>query len=56
MTCHLVDFTVPANHRVKMKESKKIDKYLDLARELKKLLNLKATIVVDMLGTETGVI
>ena len=34
-TCHLVDFVVPVFHRVKMKESEKIDKYLDLARELK---------------------
>ena len=35
--CHLVDFAVQADHRVKMKESEKIDKYLDLARELRKL-------------------
>ena len=35
-TCHLVGFTVPANHRVKIKESEKIDKCLDLAKELKK--------------------
>ena len=32
----IVDFAVPANHRVKLKESEKKDKYLDLARELKK--------------------
>ena len=25
-TCHLKDFTVPVNHRVKIKESEKIDK------------------------------
>ena len=31
-----VDFTVSADHRVKMKENKKRDKYLDLVRELKK--------------------
>ena len=31
----LVDFVIPADHRVKMKESEKINKYLDLARELK---------------------
>ena len=37
-TCQLVDFAVPADHRVKLKESEKIDKYLDLARELKKTL------------------
>ena len=32
----MVDFTILADHRVKLKESKKKDKYLDLARELKK--------------------
>ena len=26
-------FAIPANHRLKIKESKKIDKYLDIARE-----------------------
>ena len=36
-TCHLVDFNVPANQRVKIKDSEKIDRYLDLAREMKKL-------------------
>ena len=34
-TRHRVDVPVPADHRVKIKESKKIDRYLDLARELK---------------------
>ena len=35
-TCRIEDFTVPADHRVKLKESEKRDKYFDLARELKK--------------------
>ena len=34
-TCKTVDFAVPPDHRVKLKESEKEDKYLDLARELK---------------------
>ena len=34
--CKIVDFSVPANHRIKLKECEKKDKYLDLARELKK--------------------
>ena len=34
-TCKIVDFAVPADHRIKLKEYKKKDKYLDLARELK---------------------
>ena len=35
--CKIVDFAVPADHRIKLKESEKKDKYFDLARELKKL-------------------
>ena len=35
-TCKIVDFAVPADHRIKLKECEKKDKYLDLARELKK--------------------
>ena len=31
-----MDFAVPADHRIKLKENEKKDKYLDLARELKK--------------------
>ncbi len=30
----MVDFALPAEHRVKLKESEKKDKYQDLAREL----------------------
>ena len=33
--CKILDFAVPANHRIKLKECKKKDKYLDLAREQK---------------------
>ena len=35
-TSQIVDFAVLADHRVKLKESKKKDKYLDFARALKK--------------------
>ena len=35
-TCKRVDFAVPADHRIKLAECEKKDKYLDLARELKK--------------------
>ena len=34
-TSKIVDFAVPADHRIKLKECEKKDKYLDLARELK---------------------
>ena len=49
-TSKIVDFAVPANHRTKLKESEKRDKYLDLARKLKKLRNMKVTIVLTMVG------
>ena len=35
-TCRIVDFEVPADHRVKLKENEKKNKYWDLDRELKK--------------------
>ena len=40
-----MEFAVLANHRVKLRESEKKDKYLDLARELIKLWNVKVTII-----------
>ena len=48
--CKIVDFAVPADHRIILKESEKKDKYLDLARELKKLWNMKVTIVLIVIG------
>ena len=41
ITCHLVDFAIPVEHRMKRKKEKrkKNDKYWDLAREQKKLWN-----------------
>ena len=39
--CKIVNFAVSADHRIKLKECEKRDKYLDLSRELKKLWNMK---------------
>ena len=49
-TCKIVDFAVPADHRIKLKECEKKDKYLDLARELKKLWNMQVTIMPIVIG------
>ena len=52
----MVDFVILADHRAKLKESEKKDKYQDLARELKKLWNMKLAvilIVIGALGTAT---
>ena len=45
-----MDFAVPADHRIKLKEIEKMDKYLDLAREMKKLWNMKVTIIPTVIG------
>ena len=49
-TCKIVHFAVPADHRINLKESEKKDKYLDLARELKKLWNMMVTIIPIVIG------
>ena len=49
-----MDLVIPVNHRVKVK-GKKLEKYLNLERELKKLLIMKVTmiqIIVRHLGTK----
>ena len=38
-TCQLVGFAIPVDHKVKIKETEKLDKYLDLARELKNVVD-----------------
>ena len=40
-------FAVPADHRVKLKESEKKDKYLDLAWELKKIVEHKSDVYTN---------
>ena len=46
----IVAFSVPADHRINLKECAKKDKYLDLARELKRLGNMKVMIVPIVIG------
>ena len=45
-------FFVPAEHRVKLKESEKRDRYLDLATELKKLWNMNVTVIPIVIGVK----
>ena len=54
--CKIVFFTVPADRRINLKENEKKNEYLDLARKLKKLWNMKVTIapiVIGALDTKT---
>ena len=39
----MVDFAIPSDHNVKLKQVEKGDKYLDIAQELKKLWKIKVT-------------
>ena len=51
-----MDFAVPTDYRAKLKECEKRNEYRDLAWELKKLWNMKVTIiptVTSSLGTVT---
>ena len=45
-----MDFAVPTDHRVQLKENEKKDKYLDVARELKKLWNMKVIFILILIG------
>ena len=55
-TIKFVDFAVPADHRIKLKECEKKDKYIGLSRELKKLWTMQViikSIVFGAFGTVT---
>ena len=45
-----MDLAAPVNHMVKMKGSEKRDKYLDLAKELKNLWNMKVKVIPIVIG------
>ena len=45
-----MDFAAPVNHRVKPMECEIGYKYLDLAREMKKLWNKKETVIPIVIG------
>ena len=50
----MIGFVVPTNHRIKLKECEKKNKYLDQSRELKKQWNMKLTIIPNSaFGTVT---
>ena len=49
-TCRIVELAVPAEHKVKLKENEKKNKYLDLAWELKKTWSMKMTVIPIVMG------
>ena len=49
-----MDFAVSAEHKVKLKENEKRDKYPDFAIELKKIQSMKVTVMpIGVLSTVT---
>ena len=49
-SCQVVDYSVPAYHRANMKESEKIDQYLDLASRQKKLWDMRVAMIPVVIG------
>ena len=45
-----MDFAVPTDLKINLKEGGKRIKYLDLARDLKKLRNIKVTMIPSVIG------
>ena len=45
-----MNFTMPTDNWVKVEEGKKLEKYLDLAKELKKLWNMKEKMIPIVVG------
>ena len=45
-----VDFAVLADHRVKIKEGEKKDKYLDVVRKLRKVWKMRMTVISVVIG------
>ena len=48
--CQIKDFAIPYDSRVEQNELEKKGKYQDLARELKKFWNMKATVIPVIIG------
>ena len=50
-TCYLADFAVAADHREQRERSERLEKFLDLAKESKKLWNMKVMVILIVAGT-----
>ena len=49
--CKIIDFPVPGDSRIEVKEKDKIEKYQDLRRELQKIWNVKVKIIPLVVGS-----
>ena len=49
--CQIIDFAIPGDQNVAIKEQLKIDKYHDLRIELQKVWNVKVVVIPAVIGT-----
>ena len=58
--CFIVDIAIPRDSRLSEKEGKKVEKCLDLKREIMKMWNLKSAqvipIIIFIVGTLGGIV
>ena len=48
---HILEFDISADLRVKIQKTEKRDKYIEFARELRKLSNVKVTVIPIVINT-----
>ena len=49
-SCHIIDVAIPEDSGVKEKEAKKVERYQNLARELRRMWEVKTKVVPIVLG------
>ena len=49
-SCHIIDVAIPGNSGVKEKEAEKVEKYQNLARELRRIWEVKTKVIPIVLG------
>ena len=49
-SCHIIDVAIPEDSGVKEKEAEKVEKYQNLARELRRMREAKTKVVPIVLG------
>ncbi len=50
-----MDFAIPVDHKAKIKENEIMDKYFDIAGELKKLWYMRVTVMSIITGAHRSV-
>ena len=46
--CHIINIAVPGDKRIELKEQEKIDSYIELRQEVKKIWNLLQVVIVPV--------